>query len=235
MAGPSGDRRFYGRRRGPGLSPRQKALLERGYARIGIAKPEPQAGALDFDALFGRPYPRHALEIGFGKGEHLAWQAERNPDTAFIGCEPFVNGLASFLGQAEAQKLENVRVYGDDARDILEALPDGSLDLVYLLHPDPWPKRRHAKRRFIAPQNLDLISRVLRDEGEFRIATDHPVYRQWTAVHMAQRQDFEWLAERPADWRQPPVDWLETRYAAKAGREGRSGTYFRYRRLPRRI
>jgi len=226
-------RRFYGRRKGPRLSPRKRDILARLYARLGLARPAPKPGELDLEAAFGRPYPRYALEIGFGKGEHLAARAAAEPETGFIGCEPYINGLAAFLDEAERRGLDNVRVYGDDARDILDALPDTALETVYLIHPDPWPKRRHAKRRFVNPVNLGAVARVLKDCGRFVVVTDDPVYRQWTAIQMARRQDFSWTAERPVDWRTPPDDWVETRYAEKAGQAGRSDTFFIYRRRPR--
>jgi len=225
------DRRLRGRRKGPKLSPRKQALLERVLPSLRIARPEPRPGGLDPVVLFGRRYRRYALEIGFGKGEHLAARAAAESETGFIGCEPYLNGLVAFLDRAKQQGLGNVRVYDDDARHILEALADGVLDAVYLIHPDPWPKRRHAKRRFVNPDNLDLLARVLRPGGELLIVTDDPVYRQWTAIQMTRRADFEWTAERAADWRSPPADWVVTRYAEKAERAGRRDTFFLYRRL----
>ncbi|GEQ97424.1 tRNA (guanine-N(7)-)-methyltransferase [Iodidimonas gelatinilytica] len=225
------ERQFFGRRKGPGLSPRQQGLIDDLYPKIGLSKPEKRPGALDPKALFGPQFSRFALEIGFGKGEHLAHQAIRQPDTGFFGCEPYINGLVGFLDTVAREGLGNVRVYDDDARDLIDALPDGSLDMVYLLHPDPWHKRRHAKRRFVNPHNLDALARILRRGGELRIVTDDPVYRQWTAMRMSQRSDFDWLAESPKDWRTAPDDWLFTRYALKADREGRWDCYFRYRRL----
>jgi len=223
-------RAVYGRRKGPRLSPRKRALLDRVLPQLAIRRPEPHAGALDLGALFGRPHERYALEIGFGKGEHLAARAAAEPETGFIGCEPYLNGLVAFLDRAEQQGLGNVRLYGDDARHILEALAEGALDAVYLIHPDPWPKRRHAKRRFVNSGNLDAIARVLRPGGELLVVTDHPVYRHWTAVQMARRTEFDWTAERAADWRTPPPDWIETRYAEKAQRAGRPVTFFHYLR-----
>ena len=224
-------RSVHGRRKGPKLSPRKQALLERVLPRLRISRPGPRPGGLDLAALFGRGYRRYGLEIGFGKGEHLAARAATEPETGFIGCEPYLNGLVAFLDRAEEQGLENVRVYDDDARHILEALAENALDVVYLIHPDPWPKRRHAKRRFVNPGNLDLLARILRPGGALLIVTDDPVHRQWTAIQMAQRREFEWTAECPADWRQAPAGWIETRYAEKAERAGRSDTFFLYRRM----
>lgn len=224
-------RQFFGRRKGPGLRPRQRALLAKEYPRFGIACPDRRAGALDVAALFPAHCVRYALEIGFGKGEHLAHQAALNPDTGFIGCEPFQNGMAALLDRIAHDDFRNVRLYDDDASDIVKALPDKVLDIVYLLHPDPWPKRRHAKRRFVNPGNLDALARILKPGGVLQIVTDDPVYRRWTAIRMAQRVDFEWLADGPKDWKTAPPDWLVTRYAAKAEREGRWDCFFQYRRL----
>lgn len=224
-------RRFYGRRRGPGLGARQRHLLESGLSGLAIALDK---GDLPLDpvGLFGRNSGFIGLEIGFGKGEHLAQLAARYPERDFIGCEPFLNGLATMAVTAQETGLRNVRLFGDDARLLIDRLPDQCIDIVFLLHPDPWPKRRHRKRRFLNEDNLDAIARILKPGGEFRIATDSEIYKRWAAIRMSARQDFEWLAERAADWRTPPPDWLATRYARKAVREGRSDAWFRYRRCP---
>ncbi len=226
--------RFFGRRKGPTLSDRKQSLLDELLPRISVPiNPEKDGmpGDLDPNAIFDVPPRACWLEIGFGKGEHLAWQADHNPDIGLIGCEPYLNGVAGLLTHIEENGISNIRVYGDDARHVLNRLPDASIDRVFLLHPDPWPKRRHARRRFVNPPNLDQIARVLSDGGEFRVGTDHPIYREWTAVQMSFRDDFEWLADSPQDWLERPDDWPETRYEAKA-LEGRA-TYFRYRRLSR--
>lgn len=226
--------RFFGRRKGPALSGRQQGLVQDLLPRISVPvapTPDGAPGSLDPFGLFGKKPRTCWLEIGFGKGEHLAWQAAHNPDVGLIGCEPYLNGVAGLLTYVQEESIDNIRIYGDDARHVLSRLPDASLERVFLLHPDPWPKRRHARRRFVNPPNLDQIARVLEDGGEFRIGTDHPVYREWTAIQMSFREEFEWLAEQPDDWLSRPDDWPETRYEAKA-LEGKA-TYFRYRRLPR--
>lgn len=189
----------------------------------------PPDGALSAERLFGDQRPLE-LEVGFGKGEHLAWQAAARPTSGFIGCEPFLNGVTAMLGHVEDMRLENIRVHAGDALEVLERLADASLDRVYLLHPDPWPKARHAKRRFVNPGPLDRIAAKLRPGGEFRLATDHPVYMRWSLQQMARRTDFDWLAERPEDWQTRPADWPPTRYGAWAQGEGRPVWYFRYRR-----
>ncbi|MFC3050320.1 tRNA (guanine(46)-N(7))-methyltransferase TrmB [Kordiimonas pumila] len=227
---PDSHRRFFGRRKGNRLSGRKQGLMDELLPRISVAIPDGET-PLDPATVFDRPMRELWLEIGFGKGEHLAWQARANPDIGMIGCEPYLNGVAGLLTSIEEENLDNIRVYGDDARHVIWHLPDASVDRVFLIHPDPWPKRRHAQRRFVGPENLDDIARILKDGGEFRVGTDHPIYREWTAIQMAERPDFTWLAEKPSDWLVRPDDWPETRYEAKA-LEGHA-TYFRYLRNPR--
>jgi tRNA (guanine-N7-)-methyltransferase len=180
--------------------------------------------------LFGDDRPLW-LEIGFGRGEHLGGQAEANPDVGIIGAEPFLDGVVGALMEVRDRGLTNVRLHNGDALDVIDRLPDASLDRLFLLHPDPWPKARHAKRRFVNPGPLDLVARVLKPGGEFRLGTDHPVYCRWAMMQMDRRRDFEWLATKPADWQQRPDDWPQTRYEAKARRLGHEVWYFRFRRV----
>lgn len=224
--------RFFGRRKGPSLSDRKQGLMDGLLPRISVQIPEGDDEQIDLEALFGAKKAEVWLEIGFGKGEHMAWQGQHNPDKGMIGCEPYLNGVAGLLTQIEEQGIDNIRVYGDDARHVLWKLPDASVDRVFLIHPDPWPKKRHARRRFVNPDNLNEIARVLKDGGEFRVGTDHPIYREWTALQMSAREDFEWQAKEPSDWLIRPDDWPETRYEVKA-LEGHA-TYFRFTRLPRK-
>lgn len=190
-------------------------------------------GPLDTAVLFGdasdamRPL---WFEIGFGSGEHLAAQAAANPGVGLIGCEPFLNGVVGALGHIREHDLTNVRLHMGDALDVLERLPDASLSRVFLLHPDPWPKARHAKRRFVNPGPIDLIAAKLAPGGELRIGTDHTIYCRWTLMQMGLRDDFDWLAASSADWQFRPADWPQTRYEAKARRLGHEVWYFRYRR-----
>ncbi len=226
--------RFFGRRKGPSLSDRKQSLIDDLLPTISVpvdAASNVDESPLDLKALFKGKARKYWLEIGFGKGEHLAWQAQENPDVGLIGCEPYLNGVAGLLTYITEEGIDNIRIYGDDARHVLKSLPDASLERVFLIHPDPWPKRRHARRRFVNPPNLDQIARVLADDGEFRVGTDHPIYREWTALQMSLREDFVWLAETPTDWQTRPDDWPETRYEAKA-LEGKA-TYFVYRRTAR--
>jgi tRNA (guanine-N7-)-methyltransferase len=172
------------------------------------------------------------LEIGFGGGEHLAWQAARHPEELLVGCEVYRNGIAGLLGQIERQKLGNIRIWPEDARDLIDRLPDGSVARVFLLFPDPWPKARHAERRFIAPANLASLARIMRSAAELRFATDDPTYLAWTLRHLPVHPAFRWLVEGPQDWRLRPADWPQTRYEQKALREGRRPVYLRFERKP---
>jgi len=225
------EQRFFGRRKGQSFSQRQQALLDDFLPAISVDVPEGENDVLDVDKVFGKPVKELWLEIGFGKGEHLAWQAQAHPDVSLIGCEPYLNGVVGLLTHIEENDIQNIRVYGDDARHVIWKLPDASVDRLFLLHPDPWPKTRHARRRFVNQHNLDDLARIMKDGAEFRVGTDHPIYREWTMLQMAERDDFEWLAEGPQDWLTRPNDWPETRYEVKA-LEGRA-TYFRFRRIPR--
>ncbi len=218
-------RRLYGRRQGHKLRVGQQSLVDTLLPRISV----PPEGPLDARALFGDDRPLE-LEIGFGRGEHLAGQAAMRPDHGFIGCEPFLDGVVGLLLHIEEKGLENVRIHRDDALEVLERLPDASLSRAYLLHPDPWPKARHAKRRFMNKGPIDLLAAKLRPGAEFRFGTDHPVYCRWAMMVMGQSPHFDWLAETPADFLVRPDDWPETRYEAKARRIGHEVWYFRYRR-----
>ena len=223
MNDPLSIRRLYGRRTGHKLRQGQAELVERVLPRIEI----PEEGALDATALFGDDRPLE-LEIGFGRGEHMAWQAAQRPDHGIIGCEPFLDGVVGALMKVDETPLDNVRIYMGDAIDVLERLPDASLERVWLLHPDPWRKARHAKRRFMNAGPVGLIARKMKPGGEFRFGTDHPVYVRWAMMVMSQSIDFEWLGERPADFLIRPADWPETRYEAKARSKGHEIWYFRY-------
>jgi tRNA (guanine-N7-)-methyltransferase len=222
------DRRFYGRRKGRPLRKGQLQLIDTLLPRLAIELPE--TGKLDPKSLFPCTPAQVWLEIGFGGGEHLAEQARANRAVGLIGCEVFLNGIATLLAQVSAHALDNVRVYPEDARDLLDALPDASLDQVFLLFPDPWPKRRHADRRFIQTSNLDLLARLLKPGAEFRVASDDPTYIGWALAHLVRHSAFAWTALGPADWRVRPPDWPQTRYESKALREGRQPVFLRFTR-----
>lgn len=215
-------RRVHGRRKGRPLRPGRQALVETLLPRIAV----PAEGPIDPAALFDRSMADLWLEVGFGGGEHLAWQAERHPDIGFIGCEPFVNGVAKLLAAVETERLDNIRVQADDARSVIDRLPAGSVGRVFVLFPDPWPKTRHAKRRFVQTETLDALARIMRPGAELRLATDDPVMRLWMLRLAPVHPQFEWTARRASDWRERPGDWPETRYERKAARQGRRSTYF---------
>ncbi len=223
--------RLYGRSSGHKLRPGQQELVKTLLPQIEV----PAEGEITARRLFGdaegHKRPLH-LEIGFGSGEHLADRADMLPDHGFIGCEPFLNGIAAGLAHVRDKRLANVRLWRGDALDVLGRLPDGALRFVYLLHPDPWPKARHAKRRMVNDGPLALFAAKLCPGGEFRLATDDPTYLAWALMVMQRhRHRFDWLAERHDDFLQPPGGWIETRYGAKSRREGRRPYYLRYRRL----
>jgi tRNA (guanine-N7-)-methyltransferase len=225
MADPTTIRRLYGRAKGHKLRIGQAALVEEMLPQVSV----PEARPLDAARLFGDARPLE-LEIGFGSGEHLAGQAAMRPEHGFIGCEPFLNGVVGALNHIRDEGLGNVRLHMGDALDVLERLPDASLARVYLLHPDPWPKARHAKRRMVNHGPLDLIAAKLGPGCEFRLGTDDPTYCRWAMMVMNQRRDFAWQAQSAADFLARPADWPETRYERKARRQGHEVWYFRYLR-----
>ena len=207
------ERTLYGRRRGKKLRAGQEALLDTLLPRLLVeVPPEPQM--IDLAALFGGARDVW-LEVGFGAGEHLVWQAEHHPDVGLIGCEPYINGVAKCLAHIERTSVTNVRLFTDDARFVMQALPPQSLGRAFVLFPDPWPKTRHHKRRFVQRSNLDVLARLLKPGAELRLATDDPSYLPWMVEHACLHPAFEWLAERPADWRGRPEDWPGTRYEQK--------------------
>lgn len=213
--GDSGRRRLYGRRRGRRLRSGQQALFETVLPRIRLDL-APAGARLDPAALFPRPIKALWLEVGFGAGEHLAWQAARHRDIGMIGCEPFVNGIAALLRAVADEGLDTVRVHPGDARDVLDVLPDRALGRCFVLFPDPWPKRRHHGRRFVRPETLDALARVMAPGAELRLASDHPDMLDWMLWHVRAHPAFAWTARRAADWRTRPPDWPPTRYERKA-------------------
>jgi tRNA (guanine-N7-)-methyltransferase len=225
-------RNFYGRFKGKQLRPTQIDHLDADLAALSPGAVDwdgnPDRAPLDLAALFGgRPV---WLEIGFGGGEHLVHQAALNPEVGLIGCEPFINGVAMLLGKIRKAGVENLRVYPGDVRDMFDVLPTASVARAFLLYPDPWPKKRHHRRRFVTPEYLDPLARVLAPGAIFRVATDIPDYVRQTLEQLQPRPDFEWLADGPDDWRSPWADWQSTRYEQKALREGRTPHYLTFRR-----
>ena len=222
------DFQLYGRRKGPRLRARQAELVKALLPRLRIDPDDPDVAKPA--CLFTGAVSEVWLEIGFGGGEHLARQARHRPDVGIIGCEPFINGIAKLLTDVSDDNLENVRILDGDARDLLPALGPASLSRVFLLYPDPWPKRRHHKRRFINQITLDGIHRCLRPGGILRVSSDIPDYIRWTLFEVRRHCGFVWLAGEPGDWRNRPEDWPATRYEAKAIREGRTPTYLQFSR-----
>jgi tRNA (guanine-N7-)-methyltransferase len=223
-------RRHFGRRKGPKLRARQAGLLEELLPRLAL---NPQTGRQPKD-YFGASAASLRdvwLEVGFGAGEHLAWQAEGHPDIGVIGAEPYVAGIAKLLARIADKKLGNIRLYTEDVRDVIAALPDACLARVFILFPDPWPKKRHHKRRFIQMDMLDSLARVMKRNAELRFATDDASYLLWALERFSAHPSFVWMAERAADWRARPPDWPETRYEAKALKAGTACTYLRFRRV----
>ncbi len=229
---PSGApwRNFYGRLKGKSLRDSQKGYM-RDLEEIGLEgvdwEGNPERLPLDLGALFGgRPV---WLEVGFGGGEHLVHQAVKNPQVGLIGAEPYINGVAMLLGKIRGAGADNIRVHPGDARDLMDVLPSGSIAKAFLLYPDPWPKKRHHRRRFVTAEHLEPLFDRLRPGAEFRIATDIKDYvRQ--ALEEVPKVGFVWQAERAEDWRTPWDDWLSTRYEQKALREGRVPTYLTFRK-----
>ncbi|TKZ22613.1 tRNA (guanosine(46)-N7)-methyltransferase TrmB [Shimia litoralis] len=230
---PSGApwRNFYGRFKGKGLRKSQEGYLEEDLVQLSPGavgwEENPERHNIDLDALFG---DRDVwLEIGFGGGEHMVHQATQNPDVGIIGCEPYINGVAMLLGKIRAAKADNIRVHPGDARDMFDVLPEQSISRAFLLYPDPWPKKRHHRRRFVTPEHLAPLARVLKPGAIFRVATDIPDYVRQT-LEQVPAHGFEWLAETPDDWRNSWEDWISTRYEQKAFREGRTPHYLTFRK-----
>ncbi len=219
---------LYGRRKGKklraGQAERLETLLPR--LRLDLAAPAPA----DLRNLFAAPVSDVRMEIGFGGGEHMLHEAGANAGTGFIGVEPFLNGMAKALAGIDESGLSNVRLYDNDAAHVLDWLPEASLARIDLLYPDPWPKTRQFKRRFVSDENLKKIVRALKAGGEFRFASDIASYVEWTLAHVRRQPRLVWTAERADDWRNPWTGWPSTRYEAKAIREKRAPAYLIFRR-----
>jgi tRNA (guanine-N7-)-methyltransferase len=217
---------FYGRRHGKTLRPLQAEALEKGLTlyRLDLTTAPPA----DLAQLFAAKVDDVRLEIGFGGGEHLLHDAATHPGSGLIGVEPFVNGMAKLMLALAKEPRANVRVFDNDATQLLDWLPDASLDRVALLYPDPWPKKKHWKRRFVNSANLDRFARVLKPGGTFRFASDIDSYVNWTLLNCRAHPAFDWQATEASDWREPYRDWPGTRYEAKALRELRRPAYLTF-------
>ena len=231
---PSGApwRNFYGRFKGKGLRDSQQKYLDEDLAALSPGavtwEENPDRTELDLGEMF--PGKDVWLEVGFGGGEHMVHQAASNRDVGIIGCEPYINGVAMLLGKIRDAAVDNVKVHPGDARDMMDVLPAQSISKAFLLYPDPWPKKRHHRRRFVTQEHLQPLAEVLKPGAIFRVATDIPDYVRQTLQEVP-KAGFEWLAEGPTDWREPWDDWISTRYEQKALREGRTPHYLTFRRL----
>lgn len=234
--------KFYGRRKGRTIRKAKTTLLDAFLPELKITDDT----IFEKSKLFGTEVEKICLEIGFGDGQHLAGQAKNNPRTGFIGAEVFQNGVANLLSlitgikegsnlpdtiNLEEGRVDNIRVFDDDMRILFAKIPDSFLDRVFLLFPDPWPKKRHATRRFINPDNLKEIARVLKTGGILRVATDHKVYKGWTLRRLNEDSNFKWTAKCSNDWKQEPSDWVRTKYQMKAIREGRKPVFLDFAKI----
>jgi len=223
--------RVYGRRQGQPLSVARQARLDKWLPKTEIILTGAEALIAPED-YFEASLEDHWLEIGFGKGEHLAAQAASHPDIGMIGSEPFLNGVSGLVDLVDQAALENVRIFQDDARLLMDSLPDCSIGRAFILFPDPWPKARHHKRRIVSAGNIAVLSRILKDGAELRIGTDHMEYCRWIMAHMLANDDFIWRCDSPSDWRERPGDWPASRYEIKSQEQGRKASYLRFiRRL----
>ena len=220
---------FFGRRKGHKLRSHQADLIENLLPHLALDITTPAPG--DLAELFDDGTTDVRLEIGFGGGEHLVAEARAFPQTGFIGCEPYVNGMAKILTRIEAHNIANIRLFAGDAAELLAWAPPQSMRRIDLIHPDPWPKRRHWKRRFVQDSTVAAMVRILKANGEFRFVSDIDDYCAWTLSHLLRSPDFLWTAERAPDWQLPWPDYTMTRYGAKAEREGRKATYLLFRRV----
>jgi tRNA (guanine-N7-)-methyltransferase len=226
---PADELRSFGRRHGRRLRSHQAVLVAKLLPRLRLDLDNPPPESLP--DLFPVPVREIWLEIGFGGGEHLLWQASRNPNVGFIGCEPFVDGVAKVLSNVEAQGLRNIRLHDDDARDVIRWLPEKTISRAFILFPDPWPKKRHHKRRLVKHDLLRSLGRIMPPGSELRMASDIGDYAGQMLDAARRSGAFEWLARRPADWRARPDDWPSTRYEQKASRDGRHSYFLRFERV----
>jgi tRNA (guanine-N7-)-methyltransferase len=229
---PIKDQRWYGRRSGRKLRPQRQGLLDNLLPQIRVDL-SPGAGMVDLPSLFSDSIQSIWMEIGFGTGEHLAALAARHPEIGFIGCEPYINGVAALLTKINENGLSNIRIYDDDVRLLIPRLPEACLARLFVLFADPWPKTRHHRRRITVPENLDEFARLLADEGEMLFASDQHDFAAWSLSNMLRQPNFEWLARCRADWTEEPAGWAPTRYQAKADKKGLAPVFLRLRRRPR--
>ena len=223
--------RSFGRRRSKGLRVTRAEAMEEVLPRCTLFPLPPGEHRIDPRSCFDQPVKAAWFEIGFGNGEHLLHQAIHNPDVGFIGCEPFMNGVSALCVGIKEHGLTNIRIWPEDARLLMERLQPQSLDRLFLLHPDPWPKNRHQKRRFVQTETLDQIAALLTPGAELRMATDHQELAAWVLEKTYFHRAFQWLATSADDWRKPPADWPETRYGQKGVQQGRPPVFFIFKKI----
>lgn len=222
-----------GRRRGRAMRPKRLALVEELLPKLALSVVTNDRGGLvplELGTLFDSAPRDIWLEIGFGAGEHLVAQARANPDVGLIGCDHFFEGVGKLLSKIDAEGLKNIRIFPGEARRLISALPIACLGKVFALFPDPWPKKRHHKRRLVNRDFLDALARVMCDDGEFRLSTDHDEHGRWLLGFLLGHQAFSWTARRPGGWRVRPADAVLTRYEQKALSAGRTCIYLQFRR-----
>ncbi|WP_420563180.1 tRNA (guanine(46)-N(7))-methyltransferase TrmB [Thalassobaculum sp.] len=224
------ERLFFGRRKGRPLRVGMQRRIDEDLVPRLVPVETSPANATDPKGWFPQAPRAVWLEIGFGGGEHLAWQAQNNPGVALIGCEPFVNGVASLLRHLDEVDGDRVRIHPDDARDVLDVLAPESLERIFVLHADPWPKRRHHYRRIIQHETVARFYELLKPGGILRMATDDPGYLVWILARITAHPEFRWTGTSMADFTERREDWPETRYEAKARREGRMPAYMEFRK-----
>jgi tRNA (guanine-N7-)-methyltransferase len=223
---------WYGRRRTHKLRPGRQHLVDTLLPQLLIGNAESDA-PVAFEPGFGPPARELRLEIGFGAGEHLSGEAAAHPDIDFIGCEPFINGVAALLADVDRMGLKNIRLFDDDVRLLLQRLPDACVTKIYILFPDPWPKARHNRRRIFQAETLEELARIAADGTELLFASDHMDYVAWALAEARSHGGWQWTAEGPADWRMPPAGWVPTRYEAKARAKGDTPAFLTFRRRTR--
>lgn len=221
-------RRVYGRRQTRSLSPTRQDQFETLLETVKVAPDKIKAGHLKTADIFKGDFNALWLEIGFGNGEHLKLEMAAHPDRAYIGAEPFINGMAAFLKSVADMPLDNVRVHMDDAMQIVDALADSTLDGIFILNPDPWPKKRHWKRRIVQAEHITKFVRVLKPGGKLIMTTDIDDLAEWMNTHASNNTDLRWTAEKPDDWKTPPDGWVATKYERKGAAKGRQQTYLIY-------
>lgn len=221
---------FYGRRKGHTLRPHRQHLMKELLPKLIV--PSDTNTPTDTADLFDQA-SEVWMEIGFGAGEHLAAQAESHPEVGIIGCEPYINGVATLLSVIEKKSLKNIRIFNDNARLLLENLAADSIAKVFVLFSDPWPKKRHNRRRFINSETLNALARIMKDRAEFRFATDDMSYIRWALDAFYHHPDFKWQVAGPTDWRERYPDAAATRYETKALKQGKKGVYLKFQRVSR--